>query len=131
LSQTESTVVSGPMAWFLMWNESLFLFSHDHFFISLKNLLGGSVLPRIDNTGSSAFVINMIHDYIYRPRELDNLNLYDFVAGYDVKSISTRNKDDVMHFSSKDHPFHNLQGVCERLNIVTPLLSFLNFPNSS
>jgi hypothetical protein len=30
LSHMESTVVSGPMAWFLMRNESRFLFSHDH-----------------------------------------------------------------------------------------------------
>lgn len=88
-------------------------------------------MPRINNIGSSAFVVNKIHDYIYRPRELDNLNLYDFVAGYNVKSISTRNEDDIMRFSSKDHPLHNLQGVCERVNIVTPLVSFLDFPNSS
>jgi hypothetical protein len=53
------------------------------------------------------------------------------VAGYNVKSISTRNEDDIMRFSSKDHPLHNLQGVCEWLNIVTPLVSFLDFPNSS
>jgi hypothetical protein len=93
--------------------------------------LGGSVLPQINSIGLSTFVVNRVHDYIYRPRELDNLNLYDFVAGYNVKSISTRNEDDIMHFSSKDHPLHNLQGVCERLNIFTPLVSFLDFPNSS
>jgi hypothetical protein len=65
LSQTKSTVVSGPMAWFLMQNESRFLFSHDHVFVSFKKLLGGSVLPWINNIGPSAFVINQIHDYIY------------------------------------------------------------------
>jgi hypothetical protein len=124
-------VVSGPMAWFLMRNESRFLFSHDHVFVSFKSLLGGSVLPWIDNIGLSAFVINKIHDYIYQPRELDNLNLSNFMAGYDVKAISTRNEDDIMHFSSKDHPLHNLRGVCECLNIITPLVSFLDFPNSS
>jgi hypothetical protein len=58
-------------------------------------------------------------------------NWYNFVTGYNVKSISTRNEDDIMRFSSKDHPLHNLQGVCEWLNIVTPLVSFLDFPNSS
>jgi hypothetical protein len=65
--KTESTVVSGPMAWFLMQNESQFLLSHDHVFVSFKNLLGGSVLPWINNIGSSAFVINQIHDTPINP----------------------------------------------------------------
>ena len=40
LSNTEATVVSGPMAWFIMRNKSRFFFSHDHAYAPFDNLLG-------------------------------------------------------------------------------------------
>jgi hypothetical protein len=43
LSHTESAVVSGPMAWFLMRNQSRFLFSHDHAHTAFESLLGRSI----------------------------------------------------------------------------------------
>ena len=65
LSHTESTVVSGPMAWFLMRNESRFLFSHDHAYAAFDGLLGRVVPSRIINIGANTFMLNRINDYIY------------------------------------------------------------------
>jgi hypothetical protein len=46
LSHMESTVVSGPMDWFLMRNKrSRFLFSHDHAYAAFDGLLGRKVPP--------------------------------------------------------------------------------------
>jgi hypothetical protein len=119
------------MAWFDMRNQSRVLFSHDDAYVPCHALLGRSIPSRIVDIGPNAFVLNRIHDYIYRPRELDEVNFYDFVAQFDVKLISKSNDDDIMRFSSKDHPMHRLQGVIERTNTATPLLSYLDFPNSS
>jgi hypothetical protein len=73
----ESTVVSGPMAWFLMRNESRFLlFSHDHAYAAFDGLLGHVVPSRVVNIGANTFVLNRIDNYIYRPEELEDLNWY-------------------------------------------------------
>jgi hypothetical protein len=114
-----------------MRNESRFLFSHDHSPVVYKNLLGGSVSARIHSIGSNVFVSNQIHDYVYRPQELEEYNLYDFVALSCVKNITRNNADGILRFASKDHQQHKLQGMCMRNNMVTPLISFLDFPNSS
>jgi hypothetical protein len=76
-------------------------------------------------------MLNWIQDYIYQPRELNQVHLYDFVAQCHVKHISKSNEDDMMRFLSKGHQLHQLQGVIERRNIATPPLSYLGFPNSS
>ena len=111
LSHTESAVVSGPMAWFLMRNESRFLFSHDHAYAAFDGLLGRAIPTRIVNIGANTFVLNRIDDYIYRPEELENVNWYDFVAKYDVKPISKANEDDIMRFTTNEHPLCKVRGV--------------------
>jgi len=126
-----TTVVSGPMAWFLMRNESRFLFSHDHAYAAFDGLLGHVVPSRIVNIGANTFVLNRIDDYIYRPEELEDLNWYDFVARYDVKHISKANEDDIMRFTTDEHPLFKVRGVVKRAHMATPLVSYLSFPNSS
>jgi hypothetical protein len=119
------------MAWFVMRNQSRFLFSHDHAYKPCHASLGHSIPSWIVDVGLNAFVLNWIHNYIYRPQELDEVNFYDFVEQFDVKHILKSNEDDIMWFSSKDHPLHQLRVVIECTNTASPLLSHLNFPNSS
>jgi hypothetical protein len=131
LSHTESTVVSGPMAWFLMRNGSRFLFSHDHAYAAFDGLLGRAIPNRIVNIGATTFLLNQIEDYIYQPKELEHLNWYDFVAKYNVKPISNANEDDIMRFTNNEHPLCKVRGVVKRSHMATPLVSYLSFPNSS
>jgi hypothetical protein len=86
-------MISGPMAWFIMRNQSQFLFSHDHTVVPCHALLGRSIPSQIVDVGSNAFVLNRIHNYIYQPQELDKVNFYDFLAQFDVKHISKNNED--------------------------------------
>jgi hypothetical protein len=65
LSHTELTVVSGPMAWFLMCNKSCFLYSHDHAYAAFDGLLGREIPNQIVNIGANTFLLNRINDYIY------------------------------------------------------------------
>jgi hypothetical protein len=53
--RTELTVVSGPMAWFLVRNKSRFLFSHDHAYVACDGLLGHEIPNQIVNIGANTF----------------------------------------------------------------------------
>jgi hypothetical protein len=74
--------------------------------------------------------MNKINDYIYRPEELNNINLYDFVALFDVKYISKKDNADIMKFLD-EHPQSAFRGVINRTNEITPLVSYLDFPDSA
>ena len=74
LSHTESVVVSAPMAWFLMRNQSRFLFSHDYAYAPFNLLLKRSVPSKIITVNQKTFFLNHIDDYLYRPLELEHVN---------------------------------------------------------
>ena len=131
LSNTEATVVSGPMAWCIMRNQGRFLFSHDHAYAPYDSLLGRSTPSRVVNIGGNAVVLNRVHDYIYRPEELEDLNWYEFTARFDAVCISKANEDTIMRFSSEEHPLSKVRGVIERKHRATPLISYLDFPNAA
>ena len=59
-------------------------------------------------------MLNRVHDYIYRPEELEDLNWYEFIARYDVKYINKANEDDIMRFTSNEHPLCKVRGVVEQ-----------------
>jgi hypothetical protein len=84
------------------------LISHDHAYVPCHALLGCSIPSWIVDIGPNPFFLNWIHDYICRPQELDEVNFHDFVAQFDVKLILKSNYDDIMRFSLKDHPMHQL-----------------------
>jgi hypothetical protein len=131
LSHTESTVVSGPMAWFIMRNRSRFLFSHDHSHTALEAFLGRSTPSRLVNIHGNAVVLNRCDDYVHRPEELEDLNWYEFTSGYEVINISKSNEDAIMRFSSDEHALRKFRGVRERKHKVTPIVSYLDFPDAA
>jgi hypothetical protein len=131
LSHTESTVVSAPMAWCIMRNQSRFLFSHDHAHAAFESLLGRSIPSRLVTIGGNAVVLNRIDDYVYRPEELEDLNWYEFTSRYDVINISKSNEDAILRFPSDEHPLSKFRGVRERKHKATPIVSYLDFPNAA
>ena len=73
--------------------------------------------------------MNKVNDYIFRPRELENVNMYNFVAQFDFKYISKKDKADGMKFVN-DHPQLKFCWVVNSQNERTPLVNYLDFPDS-
>jgi hypothetical protein len=131
LSHTDAVVVSAPMAWFLMRNQSRFLFSHDYAYAPFDLLLKRSVPSRIINVNQNTYFANRVDNYLYRPRALEHINWYDFVAEYDVVHLSAKNQNDVMRFSSEEHSLFHIRGVKRRKNMATPIVCYYDFPCAS
>ena len=130
LSHTQGHVVSAPMAWFIMRKGCRFLFSNDFGYVCLDGMLGRTTASRIAPCGPSVFLDNKLNDYVFRPKELERVNLYDFISCYDIKYASNKNELDMMPFL-EEHPQSDLRGVMNRLIHITPLVSYLDFPDSS
>ena len=94
-------------------------------------LLKRSVPSKIITVNQKTFFSNRIDDYLYRPLELEHVNWYDFVAGYDVRYMSRSNQNDMMHFNSKEHPLFNVNGVRARKHTATPIVHYYDFPCAS
>jgi hypothetical protein len=96
LSHTDFVIVSAMMAWFIMRNQSRFLFLHDYAYAPFDMLLKHSIPSHIIKIGANTFLLNRVDDYVYHPYELHHLNWYEFVADYDVVHLSEKNKDEIM-----------------------------------
>ena len=57
------------------------------------------------------------------------MNMYDFVAQFDVKYISKKDEADGMKFVD-DHPQSKFRWVVNSQNERTPLVNYLDFPDS-
>ena len=132
LAHTQGHVVSAPMAWFIMRRGSRFLFSNDFGYVCLDAMLGRTTASRIARVAgtSSVFLDNKINDYVFRPQELEHVNLYDFIALFDVTNTMKINQPDIMRFVD-EHPQVAFRGVINRTNEITPLVSYLDFPDSA
>ena len=86
------------------------------------------MVSRIVANHQVTFLDNKINDYIHRPKELEDTNLYDFIEQYDVTYASKKNEADIMSFLDT-HPQSDFRGVVNRLRDVTPLVSYLDFPD--
>ena len=76
LANTSALVVSAPMAWFIMQKGSHFMFSNDFGYIGLDAILGQMMHSQLDVKDNSTFLVNKVNDYIFRPKELKNVNLW-------------------------------------------------------
>jgi hypothetical protein len=64
-------------------------------------MLGRTTASRIAPCGPSVFLDNKLNDYIFRPKELERVNLYDFISRYDIKYASKKkNEPNMMPFGS-------------------------------
>ena len=101
LGHMESVIVSTMMAWFIMHNQSQFLFLHDYAYAPFDLLLKRSVPSRIINVNQSTYFLNRVDDYLYCPQVLEQMNWYNFVAKYNVVHLLAKNQNELMHFSSQ------------------------------
>lgn len=130
LSHTSAHVVSAPMAWFIVRNQSRFLFGHDSAYIGLEGFLGKQTTSPLMFNNQHSFLLDKVKDYVFRPMELVDVSLYDFVMNYVVVNRTKKNEDEIMPFAS-NHPQGAIRGVLERDIPVTPLVSFMDFPDAS
>ena len=105
------------------------MFSNDYGYVGLDAIMGRIMHSRININSNSTFLVNKVNNYIFRPKELENVNLYDFVASFDVKYISKKDGADTMSFVD-EHPQSDFRCVVNCQKDRTPLVSYQNFPDS-
>ena len=89
LSHPQGHVVSAPMAWFIMRKGCRFLFSNDFGYVCVDGMLGPMTASRTVPCGPSVFLDNKLNDYVFRPKELKHVNLYNFIGGRLVCEFAT------------------------------------------
>jgi hypothetical protein len=131
-SHTRAHVTSAPMAWYIMKNGGRFQFSEEGSYIPLDAFMGRGNGLAVSKLGESVFISNMMDDYIFRPTELENYNLYDFSMHFEIinKTKYQANRKEVLRFQEGHGNYHN-RVVRRRLRPITPLVSFLDFPSAS
>ena len=59
-------------------------------YIGLGAILGWLMHSQIDTNGNSTYLRSKVNNYIFCLKELENVNMYDSVAEFDVKFISKK-----------------------------------------
>ena len=103
LANMSALVISAPMAWFIMRKGSCFMFSHDFGYVGLDAILGWMMYSKVDSISNTTFLMSKVNDYIFHPMELENVNMYNFVAQFDVRYKSKKDEVDGMKFLD-NHP---------------------------
>ena len=126
-----SNVVGAPMAAFLTRskNRSRFYLSHESVWLPLRDmkntLLGKEPSARIKYRGTMKIVEFQCRHYLCRPRELEDMNFFDFTKNYEVDFVPVTKKNDAgrevqpfINTSQFEHPSYirerMRQGVKER-----------------
>ena len=104
------------------------MFSHDFGYVGLDAILGWMMYSKVKSNGNTTFLMNKVNDYIFCPTELEDVNMYNFVAQFDVKYISKKDEADGMKFVD-DHPQLKICWVVNSQNERIPLVNYLDFPD--
>ena len=127
-------IISAPMAAYLSRNNSRFKMSHLLGFIPMldikKYLDGKDFNTTIRTGGTSKYFESSVLNYILRPNDLKNINLFEFTRTYEVINITSKNKDDLMKFAA-EHPGLKHRGVRQRHKPVLPRVSNFHFPDAA
>ncbi|TFK58587.1 hypothetical protein BDN72DRAFT_873158 [Pluteus cervinus] len=62
------------------------------------------------NYGNKIIGLSVVNDYVFRPKELEHMNLYDFVSHYD-NSTSLDDVSPKAYYFIKEHPFCKSQMI--------------------
>ena len=132
IAHCQSHIISGPLAWYILKNGSRFKFSHNFAFIPIRSfhnwLLGQSVEYHLQHHDQTYLKRSLVHNYIYRPTELNSLSLWDYVSWYEVVRITEKNRSKLMKFD-KSHPCAKYYGVQKRLKPFIPDVPFFFIPD--
>ena len=84
MMNTNTHVVSAPMATYLVRNGSRFEYANEFQYISVKSFLSGCLDDIIltSNYKGSTFLKSLVANYLCRPLELKDTSVYDFFSKY-------------------------------------------------
>jgi hypothetical protein len=129
LLSTDAHVCGAPMAAYLARNESRFWFSHGFSYTQIEDFIGESCRDyelESDKEGNP-YMKSHVANYTMRPRELEELCLYDFLCLY---TVARRGQGSLRWFG--DHPSKDRLAVKilseEKRRI--PRVNFLDFVDS-
>ena len=128
LMATNAHVVSAPMASFLIRNRSRFEFSHEFQFVCLSDFIkeASSDYAIGTNEEGTPYIKSSVANYTMRPKELEDVCLYDFISEYFVGPKTSK----TMKWHG-DHPSGNYRGVGKReKGYKIPLINYLDFPDT-
>ena len=147
---TSSNVLSATMSRKLLSHGERFQYSHEFVTIPLKHLLQWLAgddnlefkLRRVRHSdGEYGHVQDIyINDMMYRPSELEHVNLYEVVSTYVMKKMSKKRieeEDPIMESNTtfnllEEHPSHKYMVMSKRKHIYVPCISSINLlPNIS
>ena len=103
MMNTNTHVVSAPMATYLVRNGSRFGYANEFQYISVKSFLSGCLNDIIltSNYKGSTFLKSLVTNYLCRPLELKDTSVYDFFSNYSsTKGKKTTKKHGVSGKSS-------------------------------
>jgi hypothetical protein len=128
LQSTKSHVCSAPLAAYLVRNKSRFKFSHEFVY---ANIFMFEKEAGLDYTVSSsrdgtAFIRSSVADYIFRPFDLDNLCLYDFLSQY---CVADKCNASLEWFG--EHPSGNYRKVKQRKYPAVVRINHFDFPSTA
>lgn len=139
-----NNVVGAQMASYLTRNKSRFYFSHTFSWCPLRDLLklvnDEQISVTVTFTQYSAYYRSLSLNYLCRPLQLEHVSVYDFYSKYEVVTVTSNNKDSLLHFIANrhfQHPSYNpktrefRQGLRERKIHTLPKIYQYDFPDTA
>jgi hypothetical protein len=107
------------MAHYNAINESRFTFSHSNSYLPVHGLEGiikeENVIMRFRNLKGQQIGFHKAMNYLYRPREMEDMPAYEFYSDTEFINISKARKDGIEYFEyTENHAFNETEAVVYR-----------------
>lgn len=123
IANSNSAVISGPLARYVIFKESRFEFSHD-FTPAMPEYVRAmlfnedvSLYQRRFGKEVKPFCIAM--HFLYRPKELENMSFYEFYMTTSVRNAADLKNQESFEFTS-EHPFRDFERVVYNITLGLP-----------
>ena len=129
-------IISAPLANYLVKNKSRFRLSHEFQLIPLETMnrifSDEAFSLQIQHHNKKAFFVCKAFDYIYRPRTLQQISMYEFFSHYESVGLQIKGKKGshpVLQFQKK-HPESGNRGIRKHNRNVILKFSSWAWPNT-
>ena len=104
-------------------NGSRFRYSHDFAYVNLKNFEKATLQDlSLDSIDGNTFLTSDVANYLFRPEELEDVCLYDFLSNFTVTRKTSKSLEWIKEHPSKDH-----LGVTAAKHTKIPLVTYKDF----
>lgn len=109
-SHQQGNIVGAAMASYLTQTGSRYIFSHKSVWCPLQDIIAllekKTINTNIRFSGTKCFYSSFAMDYLCRPERLEQCNVRDFFALYEVVNVTGGNRKSLLPFSDTRHPSH-------------------------